>query len=124
MGESARNEQLQVVHVAELHGDVFAVRFRSLAQVDGDVQHPALQNAHQLRLRVFALLEMQTANHAVGRFRLVVLHEFRRHAVVVEQLFVICFKEIAAVVRENPRFENDNVFDFCGNEGHFKPRVF
>ena len=75
VGESAGHEELQMIFLRQLHGHMAPVGRRTLADVDGNVEHPAAHAAHEFALGEGRTLEMQAAHHAARRARLVVLHE-------------------------------------------------
>ena len=77
---------------------------RAAAKVDGDVEHLAGDAPHELALRVLDLV-METAQHAMPRLRMVILHEGRVDAGVRQRTRVPALEEIPAVVREHARLE-------------------
>ena len=59
--EAARNEALPVVLRRQFDGDMPAEGRRPAADIDRDIQHPALDDPHQLALGMFPFLEMESA---------------------------------------------------------------
>ena len=59
--EAARDETLPVVLRRQFDGDMPAEGWRPAADIDRDIQHPALDDPHQLALGMFPFLEMESA---------------------------------------------------------------
>jgi len=117
--ESARYEELAVILGGQFDGDVFAERGRSAPYIDGDVQNPTLNDPYQFGLGCGPLLEMEPAQHAPAGFGFVVLHEAYGPDGLVELLLGVAFEEIAAVVAEDLRLDNNHVLDRGGNDFHY-----
>ena len=79
MAEADRDVELVAVLVVELDALPLAERRRAAAQVDDDVEHAAARDAHELAL-AGVRLEVQPAQRAAARARVVVLDELGRHA--------------------------------------------
>ena len=75
MREAARNEELLLVLSGQDDAHVLPERRRALADVDRDIPDRAVDDAHELRLGVFARLPVESAHDALRRERLVVLDE-------------------------------------------------
>lgn len=67
VGETARDEELQMVVLGQLDGHMPAVGRRAFADVDGDVEDGTLDAAHEFGLCEGRTLEMQPAHNALGR---------------------------------------------------------
>ena len=80
------------------------------AAVHGYVVHFALGHPHQLALGV-VLLEMQAPQHAPGGAALVVLHELFVNACCGELVLLVGLHEIAAVIAEHLRLNDDHTGD-------------
>lgn len=121
-GESVQkvpgDEELAPILFAEFDGDVLAEGGRAAANVDGDVQHGALQHAHEFGLAVLAQLAVEPADDAVGGLGLVVLHEDGVDAVAGEFGGVVAFEEVAARIVEEPGLCDDDAGDGGGDEFH------
>ena len=98
---------------------MFAERGRSAPYIDGDVQNPTLNDPHQFGLGCGPLLEMESAQYAPAGFGFVVLHEAYGPDGLVELLLGVAFEEIAAVVAEDLRLDNNHVLDRGGNDFHY-----
>ena len=85
-------------------------------QVNADVEDLTLQHAHQLGLRVVDL-EMQAAQHALGRGGLVVLHEVHIYAAGNEVRPLVGFHEVAACVTVLLVVHNQHAVDGGLGEG-------
>src|SRR5487761_2099231 len=72
--ETRRDVEHPVIARRQLDRDVPAEGRRRASQVDGHVEHPALDHANELSLRMLDLV-MHAAQHAAARSRVVVLHE-------------------------------------------------
>ena len=82
----------------------------SLVQIHRHVKNFALDDAHELTLRIF-LLEMESAEHALLAARFVVLHKDHVEASGVELSLVVGFHKIAALVAKDRRFDNRHTLD-------------
>ena len=78
--EADGDVELEAALVVELDRLPLAERRRAAAQVDGDVEHAAARDAHELALAGPGL-EVDPAQRAAARARVVVLDELRRNAV-------------------------------------------
>ena len=95
--EPGRHVALPEVVGRERDANPSAERRRAAADVDGDVEDLALDDADQLALRP-PDLQMQAAQRAADRPRMVVLHERAGDAVLAVRVGVIGLDEEAAVV--------------------------
>ena len=86
MSEPAWYEELPMVFVGQLDGNVLAVGRRSLPDIDCDIEHSSFNAAHQFGLSERWPLEVQSAHHTVCRTTFVVLHEVYRAYVFIELL--------------------------------------
>ena len=73
--EAPRNEQLKVIFLRKLDGDMLSVSGTPAADVHRNVQNRPAHAPHQLRLCMRRPLEMKSPQHPIGRARLVVLDE-------------------------------------------------
>lgn len=113
MGESAGYEELTVIVFRQFNGDMTAVCGRSLADVDGDIKHSALDTPHQLALGERGTLEMQSAHYTAGRHRLIVLNKAYRTHLLVKFFLRIALEEVSAGVLEYARFDYDHALYVC-----------
>jgi len=95
------DEELTVVALVELHGNVTAVGGRAGAQVDGHIEHGTTNATHELGLRERRALEMETADDAARAHALVVLHEVDVSDLCLEVALGEGLEEIAAGIGEN-----------------------
>ena len=107
MGETARNEELQMVVLGKLYGDVLSVGRRTFAYVDGNIQHSAFDAADQFRLGERRQLKMKSAHYTFRGARLVVLHEIDGTDLFVELLLRIALEEVSARIGEDARLDDD-----------------
>ena len=70
------------------------------------------------------LLEMQAAQHTAGGAALVVLHEFLVDAGCRELVLLIGLHEIAAVIAEHLRLNDDDTGDLSLRKGEFAHNYF
>ena len=103
MGKAARHEEHVVVFLSQFHSYVLPESGRATAYVNSHVQHTPAHTAHQLALRVRALLVMQTAHHASRRHAFVVLHETHRTHQSVKLALRERLEEISSAVGEYTR---------------------
>ena len=75
MGKATWNEELSVVVLCQLDGDMLSIGWRAFTNVDSYVEHSATHAAHEFALRIGRTLKMKTAHHTIGRHRFVVLTE-------------------------------------------------
>ena len=76
-----------------------------MPDVDGDVEHASPHHAHELRLCVAPPLEVEPADDAAARQRLVVLHEAHGAHPGVELPLRITLEIVAARIAEHLRCE-------------------
>src|SRR5207248_279285 len=79
-------------------------------------------DANQLALRVW-MLQVQSSERAAGRARLIVLHERTADAVAAIAVRVKRFDEKAAAVAMDVRLDDDDAWEFRGNDLHVSSRV-
>ena len=109
MRVTGRNPELRVVVAVQLQADPAAEGSAAAAHVGGDVEDAAARHPHQLALRMRRGLQMEAAQHAARRARVVVLDEGNRRADgVVERLLVEALEEEATRVAEHLRFEDEH----------------
>lgn len=117
--KTARDEELAMILFGQFHGDMLAEGGRAAADVHRHIQHGTLDHADEFRLCMGRFLEMQPAEHAVGRLALVVLDENR----VADLLLKIAqrerFEEVAAFIAEDAGFDDHHTFDICLDYFHF-----
>ena len=116
VGKAARDEELPVVFLRELDGDVLPVGRAAFAYVHCDVEHCAAHTPHQLTLGEGRALEVQAAHHAVAGHRFVVLDEADAVAEDGSELFVELalregFKKVAARVVENAGLKDQHAVE-------------
>ena len=70
------------------------------------------------------LLEVEAAQHAAGGAALVVLHEFLVDAGLGELVFLVSLHEIAAVIAEHLRLNDDDTGDLSLRKGEFAHNYF
>ena len=106
MPEADRDPEHLAALVGELDALPLAERRRAAAQVDDDVEHPAAGHADELALpRV--RLEVDAAQRALARARMVVLDEVRRDAVTARRVGAKRLHEEAACVAVHRGCEQD-----------------
>ena len=114
MGKTARNEKLTLVLSTQFYHYIFTESLAALSQVNSNIQHAALDDTHQLSLREFTFLIMQTSEHTTSRHRFIVLHKLHMPSnVSIKVSLLPCFKEIAASIIKYPRFYQPDSFNFC-----------
>ncbi len=119
MGESAGDEELAFVLFAQLDGDMFAEGRASFADINGDVQYPAFDDAHQFGLRGGMQLIVQTAKDPSARFGLVVLAEVDLEAQKSFKLVLTeGLDEIASFITVYGRLNDDDIGNICSYKIH------
>src|SRR5205823_4397281 len=91
---------------------------RGSAQIDGDVEHAAADDAHQLSLRLPDLI-MQPAQHAARGAGMIVLDE--AHVEVrggTEPVLVPALQEKTALIAEHLRLADEDIGDRRGHHVH------
>ena len=116
--KTAGDEELEVIVLTEFHGNVLTKGGTALTNVYGNIEDATAGTTHKFALRVGHALIVQTAHHTARGTRFVVLHKINGTHEAVELLLGKGFKEIAAVVAKQSRFEDDNVGDGCGMYYH------
>ena len=117
MREAGRDPELAVADVVELEADPVPEGRAGAAHVGRDVENPAARHPHQLALRVRIALQVQAAQDAFGRARLVVLDEGHGRADGgVECLLVEALEKEAARVAEHLRLDDQHAGQ--GGRGH------
>lgn len=108
MAEAGGNPQHVVLLCGERDADPFAEPRARAAQVNGDVVDFAGDDAHKLSLRLLDLI-VQPAQNALGRSRVIVLHEVDIEAGrVLENSTVVALEEEATRIAEDFRFQQDD----------------
>ncbi len=113
VGKPGGQEELHEVVGGEQHAVVLAVGRTALANVDGEVEGCALDDAHQLGLGVGRALEVETAHDTLLGARLVVLHEGFGDAGLLPGLLVIALEEVAAGILEHFGMQDEQAVDRC-----------
>ena len=108
MGEATGDEELAVVVLAELYGYMLTIGGRSLADVDNDIEHPALDTTHNLALRIGGTLKVKTTNDTIGGHALIVLDKLYGTHLLVELTLRKGLEEIATGILEHSRLYDDN----------------
>jgi hypothetical protein len=99
VGEVAGDEKLTRILGRQLNGNVLAKRRRTLADINSNVNHRSLRNPDELGLRELPFLEVQTAEHTLGRHRLVRLNKLNgRVYILMEFVELERFHEITAII--------------------------
>ncbi len=112
MGEAARGEQLAAILRRKLRAGPPAEGRRSLADIDGHVEHSAADHPHQLVLHERRPLEMQAAQYAAMLGHgVVVLHELRVEPVLRQQPAAVGLGEEAALVAEAAGRDQQHIGD-------------
>src|SRR5262249_25685246 len=101
------------------HADPSPVGGRAAPDVDGYVEHFALDHAYELGLRT-AKLQMEAAQRALDRARVVVLYERRVDAVRAVPIRVIRLEEEAAAVAMNVGLDDEYPGQVGGNHTHVR----
>lgn len=108
VGETPRNEGLQVIVFRKFHGHMPAVGRRAFADVESDVKHPAPDTAHKLALGKWRTLEMQPPHHTIRRHGLVVLAEINMAHFLVEFTLGKTLEKIASRIPEKTRLDDQH----------------
>ena len=103
--------------VVELAALPLAERRRVAPQVDRDVEDAAAGHAHELALAGVGL-EVDPAQRAAARARVVVLHEVRGNAVPRPLIRPVGLQEEAALVAVHGGGEQDEAVEACGEAFH------
>ena len=114
-----RHEELAVVVFCKFDCYVLSVGRRAFADVDRHVKDTAFDDAYEFCLGVRRLLEMEAADDAIAGFAFVVLYEAGVADLFYEFSFGEGFKEVAAAVTENLRFDDHYAGDFGLDYFHF-----
>ena len=107
MREAGRDVNLLEVVGGQRRAHPLPERRRAAADVNRDIENRPLDNPNQLPLHV-SQLEVQTADRAADRFRVIVLNEGRRQSVLFEFLGVIGFEKKPAHILKDVRFNDDD----------------
>lgn len=107
MGVARRYPQLAMVLVVQFDGDELAAGRRGRVDVHGYVVDRTATDADQLALRTTAL-EMQAAQHATCRARVIVLHEGVRDAQLPVALGLVALQEKPPGITEYLRFDDQH----------------
>ena len=122
MPEADRDPQLAPVDVVELERLPLPERRRAAPQVDRDVEHAPARNPHELALAGVGL-EVDAAQRAAPRARLVVLYEGGRHTVPRPRVRAIGLEEEAALVAVHGGREQDEPVEPGGEAFHDPAQV-
>ena len=117
--EAFRNEKLTVIVFSEFNRDMLSVGRRAFADVNCNIENATFNHTDKFSLSVRRLLKMQTSDHAVAGFAFVVLYEAGVADLFYEFSFGEGFKEVAAAVTENLRFDDHYAGDFGLDDFHF-----
>ncbi len=118
VGKASRNEELAMVVFGQFYCYVLAVGRRAFADVDGYVEDCAFDATDELGLGIWWTLEVEAAHDAVGGAGFVVLDEVYFGYLLVEDLLVVAFEEVAAGVFEDFGFYYKNTIYFCWDYLH------
>ena len=119
VGEALGDEELAVVVLGELYGDMTAVGGTALADVDSDIEDGTPDTADKLGLGEGGTLEMQTPHDAVRGFALVVLDEGDRTDFLIELALREGLEEIAAGIFEEAWLDDDHTGNLCLDNVHY-----
>ena len=100
--EAFRNIKLILLLSVEHESVIVSESRRVVSQIDCNIVHAARYNAHEFSLRMFRL-KMQTAQNALCRTRLIVLHEARIDPCIGKVARAVRFEKIAARISEHFR---------------------
>ncbi len=106
VGEASGDKELAMVVFGELNCYVLAVGWGAFANVDGYVKHCAFDATDELGLGEGWALEVEATHYAVGGTRFVVLDEVYFGNLLIEDLLVVAFKEVASGVFEDAGLED------------------
>ena len=121
VGEAPGDEELAVVVPGEFDRHMLSEGRRAFPDVHSHVQHGALYNAHELRLSVWRLLEMQAADDPVARPALVVLDEVHVGDLLSEFTLGERLEEVSPVVPEDARLDDHRAVYRCLDYFHVCP---
>ena len=116
MGEAGRNPETKLVAVVKPEPGPAAERGRPAPEVHGDVEGRAAHDAHVLALRVRVDLVVHAAQRARRRTAQVVLDEGLGHARLGPIGLRVGFGEIAPVVAEHGRLDEQDPRQLRGRE--------
>ncbi len=119
MQEAAGDEELTLVLTTELNGDVLPKCRATLADVDGDVEDAALDDAHELGLCVLSILGMEASDGAVAGAGLVVLDKAVGDACGLVARLVVALKEVASLIGKDAGLKDEQAFNRCVCDVHF-----
>jgi hypothetical protein len=108
--EADRHQELAMQLVVELVALPPPVRGRGTPQVDGDVPDRAAQAANELRLARGGL-EVEPAQDAAARARVVLLHELEVHPQLAPRVVAERLDEEPAVVAVHVGLDEDEALD-------------
>src|SRR5690606_7644085 len=95
-------------------------RGRVLTDVNRHIEDCSFHHAYQFRLLIRRQLVMQSANYAVGRTRLIILHEYIGKSLLLEDSFIKRFEEISSAVLEDRGIEYIQPLDPCLCKWHVR----
>ena len=108
MGKTTGNEELAVVVLAKLYGNMLTIGGRSLTDVDSDIKYLALDATHNLALRIGRTLVVETTNDTIGGHAFVVLYELDGTHLGVELALRERLEEIATGILEHTGLYDDD----------------
>ena len=116
MGKPLADIKLLLVLLGQLYAVPLAIGLTAFTQIHRHIEHTAADHAHQLALGIL-LLEVQTAQNALGGHALVVLHKDHIQAKLMHIVLVIGLHKIAAAVPVDSGL--DHIQALNGSLGHF-----
>ena len=118
VGEAPGDEELAVVAPGEFDRHMLSEGRRAFPDVHSHVQHGALYNAHELRLSVWRLLEMQPPDDSVARPAFVVLDKVNFRDFFSEFTFGERLEEVPPVVPEDAWLDDHRAVYRCPDYFH------
>src|SRR5436189_146919 len=121
VGEPGGNVALPEILGRERHRHPSSERGRAAAHVDGNVVDLPFDDANQLGLLAIEL-QMQTAQRAANRTRMIVLHERPLDPTGAIPLGVIGLDKKPAAVGVDLRLDDENTWNLRGDDTHVRTR--
>src|SRR5581483_8615460 len=87
--EAVRDKELQLILCRQLNHHIFAEGRGAFADIDSDVEYPALKDPDELCLCVWFQLVMKSADDAIAGTGLVILNKVDVQPLSAKRLFVI-----------------------------------
>ncbi|GKR44755.1 hypothetical protein KAM477_34280 [Aeromonas caviae] len=120
MGKPFRDPELTLVVARKMYTHPLAKCRRAFANIDGDVKYFASDTANQLALRMRGKLIMQSTQHALAGFGVIVLNKGNGAANGLFKLFLVeAFKEEPALIAKNLGLDDFYVGDTSIDDVHF-----